>query len=334
MKCKKWAALLLAGVLALAAVGCGDGEPKDSDAAAKIEDTEVTYGQLDEFLELSALIANQDLEQIKAQPELMSYLKKSMLVNMVSYEAMRLSLEEKGGEIFPEDYQAEQDEFMKSIKEALGDKKISDETLIYYFNLRYYVEPFNQEAEDAVTDAEVRAYYDAHIADKYTTTAARGKVSHILVDNEDLANEIYDKIMAGADFGEMAAEYGTDGTKNTGGSLGLLSEDDPNYDADFMKGAFVLKSGEVSKPVKSQFGYHLIKMEDREEAGAVVPFEEEEQNIRSTLVSEAYSEMITELVGKYKVTYYGEFAEDAGANEAGDGEGNGEDDGAGDNMSE
>ncbi|WP_165445244.1 peptidylprolyl isomerase [Bacilliculturomica massiliensis] len=321
MKCKKWAALLLAGVLAFTAAGCGNGDPKDSEVAASIEDAEITYGQLDEFLELSALIANQNLEQIKAQPDLMSYLKKSMLVNMVSYEAMRMTLEEKGGDIFPEEYQSELDEFLKSIKEAMGDKKISDETLTYYFNLRYYVEPFNKEAEDAVTDEDVRVYYDEHVADKYTTTAARGKVSHILVDNEDLANEIYDKIMNGADFGEMAAEYGTDGTKDNGGSLGVLSEDDPNYDADFMKGAFALKSGEVSKPVKSRYGYHLIKMEDREEAGVVLPFEDQKQSIRSTLVSEKYSQMITELVDKYKVTYYGEFADDAsGTNGDGDGD--------------
>lgn len=323
MKCKKWIALLLAVAMTIAVTGCGKdeggGTGKD-DVVATIEDTSITNGQLDEFVKLSAYVAQQDMTSFEAQPELLNYLKKAMLTNMVSYEAMRLTLEEEGVEIFPADYDAKLKEFLASGKDGVKELGISEETLTHYFNLNFYATPFNEDAEKAVTDAEVRAYYDEHIADRYTLTAARAEVSHILPKDEATANEVYDKIAGGADFAEMAAEYGTDGTKDIGGSLGVLMENDPNYDADFMKGAFALKSGEVSKPVKTSFGFHIIKLGEREEAGTVIPFEEETDSIRSNLITTKYNEVVTELVGKYKIEYFGAYADDAAGTGAGTGD--------------
>lgn len=326
MKCKKWLALLLAVVMVVAFTACGK-DGGDDTVVAKIEDTSITAAELNEFLALSANMAGQDLSAFESQPELLNMLRQNMLRNLVSFEAMRMSLEAKGGEIFPEDYQEKLDEFLKAKKDA----GVSEATLTRYFNLAYYSEPFNKEASDAVSDEEVQAYYNEHKDDLYTAAAASGEVSHILVDSEDKANEIYDKIMAGADFAEMAKEYGTDGTKDTGGSLGVLSEDDANYDADFMKGAFALKSGEVSKPVKSQFGYHLIKMDNRQEAGGVKPFDDVKDSIREELVAQKYNEVVTKLVDNYKVEYFGDFAEnngtgdDGGADNSGDGADGGSD---------
>lgn len=310
MRIKKGLALLLAAVMMLGTAACGGSESgtviaRVTDADSGDSLSEITEGELDGIIQLSAHLVGQDMEALKSQEELYAALKQDMLRSMMSFELMRLELENRGAEVFPEDYEDQLDEFVKSdqVKGAGVGKGI----VTKYFEMAYYSQAFSSEAGKEITDEEVRKYYEDNRATAYTATAATGKVSHILVDSEELANEIYDKIMGGADFAEMAKQYGTDGTKDQGGSLGVLAEDEAGYDTDFMKGAFALKSDEVSKPVKTQFGYHIIKMEDRTEAGGVTPFEDAEEEIRSQLANNKASELLTELTKKYKVEYLGEY---------------------------
>lgn len=86
-------------------------------------------------------------------------------------------------------------------------------------------------------------------------------VRHILVDSEDLAKEVKAKLDSGEDWLDLAIEYSTDeSNKNNGGDLGWIGPDD-SYDADFLAGAFALNDeGQISDPVQSQFGWHLIQL--------------------------------------------------------------------------
>jgi len=86
-------------------------------------------------------------------------------------------------------------------------------------------------------------------------------VRHILVDSEEAANEVKAKLDSGEDWLALAIEYSTDeSNKNNGGDLGWIGRDD-SYDADFLAGAFALnEDGQISDPVQSQFGWHLIQL--------------------------------------------------------------------------
>lgn len=86
-------------------------------------------------------------------------------------------------------------------------------------------------------------------------------VRHILVETEDLAKEVIAKFEEGEDWKVLASEYSTDGSnKDNGGDLGWIGRSD-SYDKDFLNGAFKLsKEGEISQPVSSQFGYHIIQL--------------------------------------------------------------------------
>ena len=82
---------------------------------------------------------------------------------------------------------------------------------------------------------------------------------HILVDDEDLANQIYDDLMNGADWSELVAEYSIDpGTKDKGGDLGWFGKG--VMTPPFEEAAFSLAVGETSKPVKTDFGWHIIRV--------------------------------------------------------------------------
>ncbi len=125
------------------------------------------------------------------------------------------------------------------------------------------VEAFMQKlvAED-VNDDKVKEYYNAHKAD-----FRQVKASHILVETEDQAKEVKKRVAkTGADFAAVAKETSTDpSAKENGGDLGFFTKD--QMVKPFADKAFAMKVNEISDPVKSEFGYHIIKVQEIKEAG-------------------------------------------------------------------
>ena len=113
-----------------------------------------------------------------------------------------------------------------------------------------------------VSDSDAMAYYQDDI-DKYTSEEQR-RVSHILIQGDDKAKaqKVLDKLKAGADFATLAKEDSEDvGSAQEGGSLGWIERD--VMDPEFEKAAFALKQpGEMTDLVKSEFGYHIIKLDE------------------------------------------------------------------------
>ena len=159
-----------------------------------------------------------------------------------------------------------------------------------------------------LTDEEIEKYYNDHIAN-YTKKPG-ATISHILVDSEEKANEILDKYNGGTSFEDLAAQYGTDGTKDKGGSLGYIEYDTNQYDADFMTGAKALGEGEVSKPVKTQFGWHIIKADGIQKEEKVQSLDEVKESIKTVLQSSKAEELLRKNLEDwkkdYEITYYKE----------------------------
>lgn len=122
---------------------------------------------------------------------------------------------------------------------------------------------------DVITDAQAQDYYQQNI-DKYSSEAQRS-LSHILVQDQDKAEELLAQLNDGADFATLARENSEDfGSADMGGSLGWVEKG--VMDPAFEEAAFALNSvGDVSDVVQSDFGFHIIKL-DQEKASEAIPF--------------------------------------------------------------
>ena len=108
----------------------------------------------------------------------------------------------------------------------------------------------------AVTDEELKDYYDTH-QDEFTSV----KASHILLDTKEEAEKMLARVKAGEDFAELAKQYSKDpSAKENSGDLDYFRHGD--MVEPFEKAAFALKPGEISEIVQTDFGFHIIKVED------------------------------------------------------------------------
>lgn len=120
-----------------------------------------------------------------------------------------------------------------------------------------------------VSDEKLKTFYEEN-QNLFTELEA----SHILVDDEETAKEVKEKLNDGGDFAELAKEYSKDGSAQNGGDLGIFKKGD--MVAEFEEAAFALEEGEVSDIVQSQFGYHIIKLKSK----TVKPFEESKEEVK------------------------------------------------------
>jgi peptidyl-prolyl cis-trans isomerase C len=156
-------------------------------------------------------------------------------------------------------------------------------------------------AKAKVTDQEVKAYYDKHKEEFIPTTQI--KASHILVKTEDEARKVLARLKKGEKFGDIAKAVSVDtGSAKNGGDLGYFSKG--QMVPEFEKAAASLKVGDISVPVHTQFGYHIIKVTDKKK-GAPIEFEKIKDMISQRLSGEkqkdAFDQYIAELKKNYKV---------------------------------
>ncbi len=154
-----------------------------------------------------------------------------------------------------------------------------------------------------VSEEELKAHFDANKA-KYAK-AEEVSASHILVDDEEACQEIYNKIKGEElDFATAAKEHSSCPSKEQGGSLGSFSRG--RMVPEFEEAAFKMEVGEISEPVKTQFGYHIIKL-DAKTPAQDVELDQVKQTIANELMTmkqrEVYVAKVEELKNKYKVDY-------------------------------
>ena len=311
--------LLAAAALAavtLVAAGCGDTDEVPADAVAVVDGTTITKASLEELLaRAKKSYAAQQRDFPKAgtadyqtlQNQAVAYLvQREEYANEADDLGIKVSDEEitkKVDEVKKQYFQNDQKKFEAGLKQQGYTVEALREDLVSQLISQKIYENLTKSVK--VSDAELQKYYDENKT-QYSVAESRA-VRHILVKTKAEADAIHSQLESGADFAKLAKESSLDpGSKDQGGKLTVSRGQTV---APFDKAAFSLETNELSDPVKTEFGYHLIQPLAAVKAGSVTPFAEVKAQIRTQLAEErknkAVSDWATEIEKKYKdkVTY-------------------------------
>jgi peptidyl-prolyl cis-trans isomerase C len=158
-------------------------------------------------------------------------------------------------------------------------------------------EYLDREVKKAVTPEAARKLYDETVKTMKPEDEVRAR--HILVESEDEAKKVEARLKAGEDFAKIAAEVSKDpGSKAEGGELGFFTKD--RMVAPFAEAAFKMQKGQISDPVKSQFGWHVIQVEEKRQK-PVPSYDEMKEQVEAYLTRKTQQDIVLVLREKGKV---------------------------------
>ncbi|MGO4712047.1 peptidylprolyl isomerase [Bradyrhizobium sp. 2TAF24] len=163
------------------------------------------------------------------------------------------------------------------------------------------------EGKAATTNEAMRKVYDD--AAKQIAAEQEVRARHILVETEDEAKQVIEELKKGADFAELAKKKSKDPGASDGGDLGFFTKD--QMVPEFSAAAFALEPGKISDPVKSQFGWHVIKVEEKRNRKPP-EFDQVKGQIETYVTRRAQAEYVTKLHDSAKIERLDQAANDKG----------------------
>jgi parvulin-like peptidyl-prolyl isomerase len=298
-------AISLVSIFLIAA--CGGEESVPSDAVAVVDGQEIPRAQFDALLEQTkAGYKQQGRDVPKAGTPEFTTLK----TNIVAYLVQRAQFEEKAKELGIDITDGQIDAELAKIKKdffggsdakmqaQLKKQNITLDSLERDIRAKLIQEKLYAKVtgDVTVTDKEVRDYYDQH-KDLYGQPESR-EVRHILVEKKSLADDLYAQLQGGGNFAQLAKKYSKDpGSAAQGGKLTVSKgQTVPEFD----KLAFELKTGELGKPVHTQYGWHIIQALSAVKPAQVQPFAKVEAQIKAQLLQTKKSNAMTKWVDDVK----------------------------------
>jgi parvulin-like peptidyl-prolyl isomerase len=299
-------------VLTVVAAGCGDTDEVPPDAVAVVDGTPIQKATLDGLLTRTKKTYAAQKRQF---PKAGTSEYQSLQTQAVAFLVQRA------------EYAREADKLGVKITDAQIQKKVDDVKKQYFggdqkkFEAGLKAQSYTLAAlrDDAraqlvsegiykditgavkVSDAEAQQYYDEN-STRYKVAESR-VVRHILVKTKNEADTLRSELENGADFATIAKQKSLDpGSKDQGGKLTVSKGQTV---APFDKAAFSLDTNELSEPVKTQFGYHLIQPLSAVKPGHVTPFAEVRTQIKSQLLQQKKSEAVSAWVAKVEKEYKG-----------------------------
>ena len=232
---------------------------------------------------------------------------------MISQEIVNQQAEKENITVTDEEVANEMSSYMQMIENVdeynkfMEENGIDEEFLKNHFRQTLIFDKYRNKimSETEITENDLRDYYNTHI-DEYKKEEI--KASHILITTlndmgeplseeetakkESEAQDILARIKQGEDFEALAKEYSDDkASASNGGDLGYFAKG--VMVPEFEEAAFKLEKGQVSDVVKSSFGYHIIKVDDKREE--ITSYEDEKENILGAIRYEIYNEKMEEL---------------------------------------
>jgi peptidyl-prolyl cis-trans isomerase C len=177
-----------------------------------------------------------------------------------------------------------------AVKEGVANSEEYKRRLAFYQAKALRDAYFTDKLKPGVSEEAVRKAYDEQAAK--ITPEERARARHILVATEDEAKTVIGRLSKGEKFEDIAKQVSLDGSKDYGGDLGYFTQ--AEMVPEFSKAVFALQPGEISPPVKTEYGWHVIKLEDRRPGGPQ-PYEQVKDAIKLVLLREEVQNKLLEL---------------------------------------
>lgn len=310
---KKILALVLATSFILGACSSNNEGKNASNNNSNVESSETTKDQTNEDKDAKlpdgaiAMVNGEEIKKDDYQEEMSFYSSmlasqqqlKPSIVNMMVQDKL-ISNDMKENDIKVDDNEVNE-KFLQYIQQFGGEEKFDKMLEDYNMSSDKFKETIKKdhiyqkhrawfEENNPVSDDEIKKYFEDN-KDKLVQV----KASHILVEDEATANEVKEKLDNGEDFADLAKEYSKDtANANNGGDLGYFNKS--QMVEEFADKAFSMGEGEISDPVKSSYGYHIIKVEDKKDSP-----EDLKEEISKLLNDKKYADYLTELFNKSNI---------------------------------
>lgn len=311
---KKIASLAMVATLVVTMIGCTPAEEKTDTqaggetpvASVEAKDTVVTVGDESASVErfnkyfliqkrlyegyFGADIMEKDVNGTLFK----DILKEEVINSIVSEIVINQYVASTGYTPAEEEVTTKVDEFYKSIETNETEKAFYDSIGVDRTFVTFSISSqLNQVKLREMILEEIRKD-ETKLSSLYSSYVLEVDASHILVADEETAKTVLARLEAGDTFVDLAAEFSTDGSKDNGGNLGYFGKGKmvPEFEA----AAFGLEVGEISQPVQTQFGYHIIKLNDKKTVQSLIDQEKTEDEInaaKEVIVESLYQEAFT-----------------------------------------
>ena len=303
--------LLLCALVSLALAGCGGGdEDVPADAVAIVDGEEIARSDYEALItQAKKSYKNQKRDFPAAGSQEFQTLRNQAVQFLVQREQFAQEAENLDVDVTDKAIDARLEQIQKQYfggdkkkyEQQLKEQGITEQNVRNDIRHQIISEKIFAEVtgEVKVTDEQIEDYYEKNKA-QYSQPESR-EVRHILVKTKKQADDLYAQLQNGGDFAALAKKFSEDtGSKANGGKLTISKGQTV---APFDQTAFLLKKNAISKPVKTEFGYHLIQPLGDKKAAKVTPLAEVKESIKQQLAQTEKNEAMTKWVDDLKKDY-------------------------------
>jgi parvulin-like peptidyl-prolyl isomerase len=303
-------ALLLCALVAVALAGCGGDKEVPSDAVAVVDGTEIARSDYEALItQAKKSYKNQKREFPAAGSQEFQTLRNQAVQFLVQREQFEQEANDMDVDVTDKQIDARLEQIMKQYfggdktkyekqlkEQGLTEKQVRNDIRAQIVSEKI----FEQVTKDVkVNDADIASYYEKN-KQQYSQPESRD-VRHILVKTKKQADDLYAQLQNGGDFAALAKKFSEDtGSKANGGKLTISKGQTV---APFDQTAFLLKKNQISKPVKTEFGYHIIQPLSDVKDAKVTPLKDVKESIRQQLQQTKKNEAMTKWVDELKKDY-------------------------------
>jgi parvulin-like peptidyl-prolyl isomerase len=302
--------LLLCVLASIGLAGCGGDEDVPADAVAVVDGQEIAKSDYDALIaQAKKSYKNQKREFPAAGSQEFQTLRNQAVQFLVQREQFEQKAEDLDVEVTDKQVDArleqikkqyfggDQKKFEKQLKEqGITEKQVRNDIRAQLVSEKIFAKVTG---DAKVTDEEIAAYYAKNKA-QYSQPESRD-VRHILVKTKKQADDLYTQLQNGANFAALAKQFSEDtGSKANGGKLTISKGQTV---APFDQTAFLLKKNDISKPVKTEFGYHIIQPLTDTKPAKVTPLKDVQASIKQQLQQTEKNEAMTKWVDDLKKDY-------------------------------